>query len=49
MNEQDFRKKVLVIPKPSPKQLAFLKAREKHIAYGGARGGGGASERSSSF
>ncbi|MBQ8536927.1 MAG: phage terminase large subunit [Clostridia bacterium] len=30
----------VVIPAPSDKQQAFFEAREKHIAYGGARGGG---------
>ena len=26
--------------KPSPKQIAFMAAKRKHVAYGGARGGG---------
>lgn len=30
----------LRIPAPSPKQELFLRAREKYVAYGGARGGG---------
>ena len=30
----------VTIPTPSGKQQAFFEAREKHIAYGGARGGG---------
>lgn len=30
----------VIIPNPSPKQMEFFKAREKYIAYGGARGGG---------
>jgi len=29
-----------MILRPSPKQLEFLMAREKYVAYGGARGGG---------
>lgn len=28
------------IPEPSPKQKKFLKARKKHVCFGGARGGG---------
>lgn len=31
---------VFDLGKPNPKQLAFFKARERFIAYGGARGGG---------
>ena len=31
---------VLVIGKPNPKQAQAMKARAKHVAYGGARGGG---------
>lgn len=31
---------ILSIPKPYPKQIEFFKAREKYVAYGGARGGG---------
>ena len=30
----------ITIPEPNEKQKLFLKARQKHIAYGGARGGG---------
>lgn len=30
----------IIIPPPSPKQAEFFRAREKYIAYGGARGGG---------
>ena len=30
----------LIIPRPSPKQCAFLEARHKYVGYGGARGGG---------
>ena len=30
----------VIIPNPSPKQAEFFRAREKYIAYGGARGGG---------
>lgn len=30
----------LTIPKPHEKQVLFLKAKAKHICYGGARGGG---------
>ncbi|MBQ7321926.1 MAG: phage terminase large subunit [Clostridia bacterium] len=30
----------LILPDPSPKQKLFLTARAKHIAFGGARGGG---------
>lgn len=30
----------IIIPTPSPKQAEFFRAREKYIAYGGARGGG---------
>lgn len=30
----------VIIPAPSPKQAEFFRAREKYIAYGGARGGG---------
>jgi glutaredoxin len=32
--------KTLKIPEPNPKQKRFLLARERHVAYGGARGGG---------
>lgn len=32
--------KELIMPKPNPKQLRFMKAKAKHVAYGGARGGG---------
>lgn len=31
---------ILEIREPSEKQWAFLRAREKHVAFGGARGGG---------
>ena len=31
---------VTEIGKPQPRQEEFLKARQKHIGYGGARGGG---------
>ena len=31
---------MLHIPAPNPKQALFLQAKEKYIAYGGARGGG---------
>ena len=31
---------VLTIPKPNEKQMQFFNARQKFIAYGGARGGG---------
>jgi phage terminase large subunit len=36
------KKKVEVILKgtPNPKQIEFFKATTRHIAYGGARGGG---------
>lgn len=27
------------LPKPQPKQAEFFKAKNKHIGYGGARGG----------
>ena len=30
----------LIIPSPSPKQVQFFQAKVKHVAYGGARGGG---------
>ena len=30
----------LVMGKPNPKQVKFLKAKKKHVGYGGARGGG---------
>ena len=30
----------ITIPEPNEKQKLFLRARQKHIAYGGARGGG---------
>ena len=30
----------LKIPAPNPKQRLFFRARERHVAYGGARGGG---------
>ena len=30
----------LVIPEPSEKQREFFRAKNKYIAYGGARGGG---------
>ena len=33
-------KKTLQIQKPSEKQLKFLKAKQRHVAFGGARGGG---------
>ena len=32
--------KELIMPKPNPKQLRFMQAKAKHVAYGGARGGG---------
>ena len=32
--------KVLNLGTPQPKQLDFIRARTKHVAYGGARGGG---------
>lgn len=31
---------VIDLPKPQPRQVEFLQAREKYVAYGGARGGG---------
>ena len=30
----------LKIPDPQPKQKLFLKAKKKHVGFGGARGGG---------
>jgi len=30
----------IVMPKPNPKQLMFMQAKQDHVAYGGARGGG---------
>ena len=32
--------KSLILASPQPKQMAFLRAKGKHIAFGGARGGG---------
>ena len=32
--------KELILAPPQPKQMAFLRAKGKHIAFGGARGGG---------
>ena len=31
---------VIKIPKPNQKQIQFFKAKQKHVGYGGARGGG---------
>ena len=38
--EQRKKTPVFDLDRPNPKQLAFFKARERFVAYGGARGGG---------
>ena len=31
---------IVIEYRPNPKQVRFLKAKQKHVAFGGARGGG---------
>ena len=30
----------LVLPRPTPKQMEFMRAQTRYVCYGGARGGG---------